>query len=86
MAKKRGQNEGSIRKRPDGTWEARVTIGIMADGKQKQKSLYGKTRQEVNAKMTDLLNNLQKGLIVNPTEMTLTEWLDYYMPECKNGL
>ena len=62
MAKKRGQNEGSIRKRPDGTWEARVTVGIMADGKQKQKSLYGKTRQEVSAKMTDLLNNLQKGL------------------------
>ena len=83
MAKKRGQNEGSIRKRPDGTWEARVTIGIMADSKQKQKSLYGKTRQEVNAKMTDLLNNLQKGLIVNPTEMTLTEWLDFYMPEYK---
>ena len=83
MAKKRGQNEGSIRKRPDGTWEARVTIGIMADGKQKQKSLYGKTRQEVSAKMTDLLNNLQKGLITNPTEMTLSEWLDFYMPEYK---
>ena len=83
MAKKRGQNEGSIRKRPDGTWEARVTIGIMADGKQKQKSLYGKTRQEVNAKMTDLLNNLQKGLITNPTEMTLSEWLDFYMLEYK---
>ncbi len=83
MAKKRGQNEGSIRKRPDGTWEARVTIGIMADGKQKQKSLYGKTRQEVSAKMTDLLNNLQKGLITNPTEMTLSEWLDFYMMEYK---
>ena len=83
MAKKRGQNEGSIRKRPDGTWEARVTVGIMADGKQKQKSLYGKTRQEVSAKMTDLLNNLQKGLITNPTEMTLSEWLDFYMLEYK---
>ena len=52
MAKMREHNEGSIRKRPDGTWEARVTVGIMADGKQKRKSLYGKTRQEVNAKMT----------------------------------
>lgn len=83
MAKMRGHNEGSIRKRPDGTWEARVTVGIMADGKQKRKSIYGKTRQEVNAKMTDLLNNLQKGLITNPTEMTLSEWLDFYMPECK---
>lgn len=46
MAKKRGQNEGSIRKRTDGTWEARVTIGISPDGKQQRKSLYGKTRQE----------------------------------------
>ena len=83
MAKKRGQNEGSIRKRADGTWEARVTVGMLANGKQKRKSIYGKTRQEVSAKMTDLLNNLQKGIITNPTEMTLSEWLDYYMPECK---
>ena len=80
---KRGQNEGSIRKRKDGTWEARVTIGISADGKQQRKSLYGKTRQEVSAKMTDLLNNLQKGIITNPTEMTLAEWLDHYMLEYK---
>ena len=40
----------------------RVTIGISADGKQQRKSLYGKTRQEVHNKMTDLLNNLQKAL------------------------
>ena len=33
--------------------------------------------------MTDLLNNLQKGLITNPTEMTLSEWLDFYMMEYK---
>lgn len=83
MAKKRGQNEGSIRKRADGTWEARVTVGILANGKQNRKSIYGKTRQEVSAKMTDLLNNLQKGLITNPTEMTLNEWIDYYMLEYK---
>ena len=82
MAKK-ANNEGSIRKRKDGTWEARVTIGISADGKQQRKSLYGKTRQEVSAKMTDLLNNLQKGIITNPTEMTLAEWLDFYMLEYK---
>lgn len=83
MPKKRGQNEGSIRKRADGIWEARVTVGILANGKQHRKSIYGKTRQEVAAKMTDLLNNLQKGIITNPTEMTLGEWLDFYLPEYK---
>lgn len=83
MAKKRGQNEGSIRKRKDGTWEARVTIGVTADGRQNRKSLYGKTRQEAAAKMTDLLNSLQKGIITDTTEMTVGEWLDYYMDEYK---
>lgn len=55
MAKKRGQNEGSIRQRPDKTWEARVTIGIDANGKQIRKSLYGKARKDVSEQMTDLL-------------------------------
>ena len=73
MAKKRGQNEGSIRKRKDGTWEARVTVYIDAIGKQVRKSLYGKTKKEAFEKMTDLQNNLQKGIITNPTEMTVRE-------------
>jgi integrase len=79
MAKKRGQNEGSIRQRPDKMWEARVTIGVDANGKQIRKSLYGKTRKDVSEQMTDLLNNLQKGTITNPTEMTVSEWLGEYM-------
>ena len=83
MAKKRGQNEGSIRKRPDGSWEARVTVGTSPNGKPKRKSLYGKTRQEVAANMADLINNIQKGTITNPTEMTVGEWFDDYMAEYK---
>ncbi|NCB29826.1 MAG: site-specific integrase [Clostridia bacterium] len=83
MAKKRGQNEGSVRKRSDGTWEARVTIGTLPNGKPHRKSLYGRTRSEVAAKMNDLQNTLQKGLITNPTEMAVGEWLDYYMVEYK---
>ena len=33
--------------------------------------------------MTDLINSLQKGLITNPTETTLSEWLDTYMLKYK---
>ncbi len=33
--------------------------------------------------MTNLLNNLQKGIITNLTKMTLVEWLDYYMLKYK---
>ena len=43
-AKKNAQGAGTIRKRPDGRWEARYTVGFdPMTGKQKQKSIYGKT-------------------------------------------
>lgn len=43
-AKKNAQGAGTIRKRSDGRWEARYTIDFApATGKQKQKSIYGKT-------------------------------------------
>ena len=54
---KRGNNEGSIRQRSDGTYEARVTL---PDGKRK--SFYGKTRKEVNDKMTAAMKQIQDGL------------------------
>jgi integrase len=38
--KKRADGEGSIRKRPNGTWEARLSI----PGQYKTKSFYGKTQ------------------------------------------
>ena len=43
---KRGQGEGTISKRPDGTWWARITVGKTPEGKQKRKAFYGKTRKE----------------------------------------
>ncbi len=47
------QGAGSIRQRPDGTWEARITIGTNpGTGKPIRKSVYGKTQTEVRKKMT----------------------------------
>lgn len=48
MSKKRGNNEGSITKRSDGRWMARVTVGRDPEtGKLKRVSFYGKTREAV---------------------------------------
>ena len=56
MAKKRGNNEGSITRRPDGRWMAQVTTGRdPATGKLKRVTFYGKTRQEVVDKLTKAL-------------------------------
>ncbi len=81
--KKRGQNEGTIRERKDGKFEARVTIGIDPDGKQRRKSIYGKTKKEVKVKMLELLNEIHKGTLIDPKDITVAEWLDEWMREYK---
>ena len=48
---KNGNNEGSVRKRANGTWEARYSDGRDENGHQIQSSVYGKTRKEAVEKL-----------------------------------
>ncbi len=76
---KRGQNEGSIYKRPDGRWCAQVNLGYI-NGKRKRKYFYGDTRKEVQGQLTKTLRDLQQGLTVATERLTLaaflTRWLE----------
>jgi integrase len=47
---RRGNGEGSIRRRRDRRWEGRYAVHT-AEGR-KQKTVYGKTRKEVSEKLT----------------------------------
>lgn len=76
---KNGNGEGSIRKRRDGLWEARYTAGYDYNGKQKQKSIYGKTRQEVQKKLTKINANINDGTYIEPNKIKLNEWLLYWL-------
>jgi len=78
---KRGQGEGSISKRPDGTWWARITVGKDADGKQKRRAFYGKTRKEVQEKLTAALNEVNNGTYIEPTRMTVEQWMNTWLKE-----
>lgn len=80
MAKgKNGNNEGTIRKRKNGTWEGRYTIGYDSHGKQKQKSIYGKTRAEVAKKLNEMTSAIQNGSYIAPCNLTLSEWLQVWL-------
>jgi integrase len=76
---RRGQNEGSIRHRADGRWEARLTL---ADGRRK--SVFGKTRQEAAKKLLDVQKAQADGLPVVSERQTvgafLIQWLDTVRP------
>ena len=74
-----GKNEGSIRKRSDGLWEARYTDGKNNFGKQVQHSIYGHTRKEVSQKLNHILHKKQNGNYISPKKMLLKDWLDLWI-------
>ncbi|MGB9858951.1 MAG: tyrosine-type recombinase/integrase [Moorellaceae bacterium] len=77
---RRGNNEGSIRRRKDGLWEARVTLGHDPEtGKLKRLSKYFKTRREAQEWLARTLHERATGTFVEPHELTLGEWLDRWL-------
>ena len=83
MAKKRGNNEGSISRRKDGRWEARYTIHTV-DG-PKRKVLYGKTRAEVSAKLTKAMADRDDGLVFDAGGSTVGDYLDRWLSDSVRG-
>lgn len=80
MARKRANGQGTINKRKDGRWQAMVTIGHTTSGKQKRKTIYGRTQAEVSRKLTDL----QQTMITTDLsieDMTLDAYLQKWLTE-----
>jgi integrase len=82
MANRRGHGEGLIHKRKDGRWEARIDLGFDLEGKRRRKSVYGRTRREVGAQLTQLLSDKQKGLPIPVNDrLTLQQFMDHWLTE-----
>jgi len=85
-SKRRGNNEGSIYKRANGSWTGQVSVGHdLETGKRKRKSFYGQTRKEVADKIAKVLQELQNGSYIEPTAITLGEWLTKWLVNYKKG-
>ncbi|HEU5343152.1 MAG TPA: site-specific integrase [Ktedonobacterales bacterium] len=85
MSKKRHNGEGSIRQRPDGLWEARLTL---PDGRRK--SFYDPSRQVVARRLSEALRDRDRGLPVigderQTVEKYLTLWLEQKRSHVRYG-
>lgn len=61
-------------------YEARYTEGIdPLTGKQKQRSITGKTRGEVAQKLREATAQIDAGTYTAPSKMTLGQWLDIWL-------
>ena len=81
MAKRRPQGDGTIRKRSDGRWEARIIIGHKNDGSPMYKSAFAKTQKSALKQLHRLLDLYRDVDLTEECRMTLGEWMDKWMDE-----
>src|SRR5687767_6431257 len=74
MTSRRGHGEGTIKRSSDGRWEAMITLPSA-----KRKSLYGKTRKEVQEKLRAALRDLEAGHNLTTGRQTVSQFLDLWL-------
>ena len=83
---KNGNGEGSIYKDKNGRWRGQVQLPS-ADGRVHRKYFYGKTRKEVADKVAELTQQLKANTYIEPSKVTLYEWLcEWLTVYCKSEL
>ena len=88
MPRKRGNGEGSIRKRADGRYEIRVSAGIdPATGKYKKVSKYYDTKTEALKAMHRLYEDVKAKNGSASGNYTLVQWLEHWLEKyMKNSI
>ncbi len=81
MAKRRPQGDGTIRKRSDGRWEARIIVGHKNDGSPMYKSAFAKTQKSALKELHHLIELYRDVDLTEDCRMTLGEWLDKWLDE-----
>jgi integrase len=74
VSTRKANGTGNIRKRPNGTWEARVSY-TNSDGTLKRVSVYGKTQREVRDKMKAVRDRVDNFAPATDDKMALAAWM-----------
>ena len=84
---KAANGQGTIRQRKDGTWEGRLPLGRdPGTGKLILKYFYGHTQAEVSKKKTAYAYEIDQGIYMEPSKMTVGQWLDVWLQEYMGGV
>ncbi len=73
--KRNAKGGGSVRQRPDGRWEARCTIN------GKSRSFYADKQQDALKAMRAAQKAADEGQYLEPSKMTVGQWLDIWLEE-----
>lgn len=78
MAKKRKQGAGTLRKRSDGRWEARVVVGYDDRGNPQTKNVLAHKKTECLAKLEELKKKVSPPVTKCKPNMPFGDWMDFW--------
>lgn len=73
--KKRGHGEGAIYQRPNGSWCGQVRLT------GQRKTVYGKTRAEVQRKIRAIVADAEQGIMPAPERLTVATYLERWLAD-----
>jgi hypothetical protein len=79
VSRKRGNGEGTIHRRKDGGWCAQYTV-YTAEGRRRR-TIYGKTRVEVAAKLTKAMSDRDDGIMFEAGNLKFGEYLRRWLED-----
>jgi integrase len=77
--KRRGRGEGSISQRTNGLWEAKISLGYDGESKRRRRTVYGKSKAEVQTKLRELQNSAANGILADATQLTMVQFLSRWL-------
>ncbi|GAA4797022.1 tyrosine-type recombinase/integrase [Streptomyces sanyensis] len=78
MAKRRANGEGTITKRKDGRYHAAAYV-YRPDGTRTRRFVYGRTRDEVAGKLTEMQEMTRQGIPAASSTMPFGDYLTYWL-------
>jgi integrase len=75
---RRGNGEGTLCQRKDGRWCAAAYV-LLPNGGEKRMFVYGRTREDVYAKLVELQEKRRRNVPVIPRSLKLGDYLDYWL-------
>jgi integrase len=73
---KRASGEGSVRQRPNGLWEARLSYLDPTSGRRRSASFYGQTAEEARTELDKARNRIRTQAPVLDSSMRLADWIE----------
>src|SRR4030088_857902 len=81
--KRRGRSEGAIYQRVDGAWCTAISLGYDEQGKRLRRTVYGKTKAEVQDKLDELREKVRGGQSLDTDKMTVAAYLHAWLENTK---